>query len=109
LRIGSYWIWRVASICLLKAVAAHANTIVFVTPPGANVLGALVDDRITFITSLNRVEIQVQNLELNIRLETQAITAIDWLLHNIDNSGTSQPTSGLGSVALTTSGDPNLG
>jgi hypothetical protein len=34
---------------------------------------------------------------------------IDWLLRNIDNSSTSQPTSGLGSVALTTSGDPNLG
>jgi hypothetical protein len=80
-----------------------------VTPPGANVLGALVDDRITFITSLNKVEIQVQNLELNIRLETQAIAAIDWLLQNVDNSATSQPTSGLGSVALKTSGDPNLG
>jgi len=56
----------------------QAATIVFVTPPGANILGALVDDRITFITSLNRVEIQVQNLELNIRLETQAVAAIDW-------------------------------
>jgi hypothetical protein len=103
------WIWRLVFIFLIHTVAGRAATIVFVTPPGANVLGALVDDRITFITSLNKVEIQVQNLELNIRLETQAIAAIDWLLHNIDNSATSQPTSGLGSVALKTSGDPNLG
>jgi hypothetical protein len=43
------------------------------------------------------------------RLTSGDARIIDWLLCNIDNSSTSQPTSGLGSVALTTSGDPNLG
>jgi hypothetical protein len=94
---------------LLSAVAGPSATIVFVTAPGANILGAGVLDRVTFITSLNQVEIQVQNLEPGISFETQAITAIDWLLHNVDLSPTSQPTAGLGSVALVTSGEANLG
>ena len=78
MRTGGLCLWRAVLVCLVHAVVGQAATIVFVTPPGANILGAEVDDRITFITSLNRVEIQVQNLELNIRLETQAVAAIDW-------------------------------
>jgi hypothetical protein len=103
--VRSLRIWLLVSICLLSAAVGHGATIVFVTAPGANILGSAVDDRITFITSQNQVEIQIQNLELNISREIQAISAIDWLLHNTDNSAISQPTS----IALVTSGETNLG
>jgi hypothetical protein len=108
MRTGSLWIWRVVLGCLLSTAAGRAATIVFVTAPGANILGNPINDRITFITGLNQLEIQIQNLQLNINFETQAIVAADWLLHNLNNSSISQPASGRGSVALTTSGT-NLG
>lgn len=75
---------------LLGALGAHASTIVFVTAPGATIGTAAVNDRITFITSANQVEIQIQNLQTNISVETQAIVAVDWLLNGFANA---QPTS----------------
>jgi hypothetical protein len=93
-------------VCLLSAITGRASTKVFVTAPGANVLGAGVSDRVTFITSLNQVEIQVQNLPLNIDHEIQALAAVDWLPLNLDNSAVvGQPIS----AALLTSGEANLG
>jgi hypothetical protein len=94
-----------ALVCLLSAITGRASTKVFVTAPGANVLGAGVSDRVTFITSLNQVDIQVQNLSLNIDHEIQALAAMDWLPLNLDNSVVGQPISG----ALLTSGEANLG
>jgi hypothetical protein len=91
-------------VCLISGVAAKANTMSYVTANGANILGSNVNDRITFITSLNQIEIQVQNLQTGISREIQAISAIDFLIGGVLNV---QPTS----INLKTSlvADPNLG
>jgi hypothetical protein len=92
-------------VCLFTAITGRASTKVFVTAPGANIFGAGVSDRVTFITSLNQVDIQVQNLPLNIDHEIQALAAMDWLPLNLDNSAVGQPIW----AALLTSGEANLG
>ena len=87
--------------CLL-AVNGRAATISFylngATAPG----GFLVYEKVTFITSANTIEVQIQNLTSNMRADTQAISSIDFLVSGI--SGLPANTT----LALDTTG-PNLG
>jgi hypothetical protein len=73
-------------VFLLGVLGANANTMVFQTAPNATLLGFPISDRVTFITSLNTVEIQVQNLQTSADVDTQAIAAIDWALNGFANA-----------------------
>jgi hypothetical protein len=81
---------RAAFVFLFVALAAQANTMVFQTAPNATLLNFPINDRVTFITGLNTVEIQIQNLQTSADVDTQAVAAIDWLVNGFANA---QPTS----------------
>ncbi|MEO8373340.1 MAG: PEP-CTERM sorting domain-containing protein [Candidatus Solibacter sp.] len=68
-----------------------------------------VSARVVIITTLNRVEIQISDLLSNPITDAQTISAIDWLLHNVDNSSIAQPVAGLSKVTLLKTGETNLG
>lgn len=90
-----------SGLILLTSLTAAASTAVFTTA-GAVIGTAPVNDRITFITTANRVEIQIQNLQTNISVETQAIASIDFLLNGFANV---QPTA----ITMLTNQEANLG
>jgi len=77
----------------------------FVTAPNSTIGGAAVNVQVTFITSLNQLEVQIQNLEGSISVETQAVSAVDWLLKNLDNSPTIQPST----ITLVQTNEAGLG
>ena len=95
---------RALLVGLVTVAAANANTLSFVTADGANILGSAVNDRITFITSANQIEIQVENLQTGISREIQAISGIDFLIAGVLNV---QPIGIAMQTSLVT--DPNLG
>src|SRR4051812_14828506 len=59
-------------------LAAHGATILFVTPPGANVNGSNVNAQVTFISSANQIEIRIANLQQEEGTVSQTISGLDW-------------------------------
>jgi hypothetical protein len=73
------------ALYLLTAICGHASTAVFQTAPGAQIGTAAISDRITFIVTANRVEIQIENLQSLTKVETQAIASVDFLFNGFAN------------------------
>ena len=95
---------------LLGQAFGHAAPIQFVTNPNNSLVtdasGSHAENAsVTFITSLNQLEISVTNLQAETDGDIQTINAIDWLLTNPSGPAPAQPTS----VTLATSGYANLG